>query len=279
VGPLADGRHVFEVTATDGAGNTGRASHAWTVDTMAPAVTIDAAPEDPSNEASPTFAFSTEPGARVDGSAHEVLGTVVEGMSVLDSLYSDHVGIQRERTDSALAACGYESLALYAGAPHMQFLDDQPYPFKANPHFKLWAPLANPTDCWILYRPQQSLQLLFVQPIDYWHKPPSIPSDYWTPQSTPPQARQTETQRILLRRVRLERRAMRGECVEHHVERREMVGHVDVGIPRRADAVVLGALMAMPGVPALSADAFDQPAGQRLGTFDVDQLVLERRRT
>ena len=72
---------------------------------------------------------------------------------MLTTLFDDHLRIQRQRADEALAACGFESLAIYAGALRMQFLDDQPYPFKANPHFKLWTPLADAVDCWIVYRP------------------------------------------------------------------------------------------------------------------------------
>lgn len=101
-------------------------------------------------------------------------------LTPLTSLYDDHVRIQRERTDAALAATGFDSLAIFAGRARMQFLDDQPYPFKANPHFKLWAPLSDCADCWIIYKPQAPLQLLFLQPIDYWYKPPAAPSGYWT---------------------------------------------------------------------------------------------------
>jgi Xaa-Pro dipeptidase len=101
-------------------------------------------------------------------------------MSNLAALYDDHVRVQRERTDAALAASGFESLAIYAGGMHMQFLDDQPYPFKANPHFKLWAPLHEPAECWIVYQPAQPLRLVFLQPVDYWYKPPAMPDDYWT---------------------------------------------------------------------------------------------------
>src|SRR5690606_9620428 len=51
---------------------------------------------------------------------------------------------------------------------------------KANPHFKLWTPLENALDCWIVYRPAQRLKLVFVQPEDYWHMPPQTPTDPWT---------------------------------------------------------------------------------------------------
>lgn len=101
---------------------------------------------------------------------------------MLESLYADHLRVQRQHTDAALSACGYDSFAIFAGTPPMQFLDDQPYPFKPNPHFKLWVPLAAPVGCWLLYRPEKKLQLLFLQPVDFWHKPPVTPDDYWTSQ-------------------------------------------------------------------------------------------------
>lgn len=96
--------------------------------------------------------------------------------------YAAHLQIQRRHTDEALAATGFDALAIYAGALHMQFLDDQPYPFKPNPHFRLWTPLAEAADCWIVYKPGQRLQLVFLQPVDYWYKPPELPNDFWTDQ-------------------------------------------------------------------------------------------------
>jgi Xaa-Pro dipeptidase len=98
----------------------------------------------------------------------------------MNALYAAHLAIHRRRTDEAMAATGFDALAIYAGALRMQFLDDQPYPFKANPHFRLWTPLVDAADCWIVYRPSQPLQLVFLQPLDYWYKPPEMPSDFWT---------------------------------------------------------------------------------------------------
>ena len=66
----------------------------------------------------------------------------------------------------------FDTLAIHAGSPHMLFLDDHPYPFKPNPHFKLWVPLEDAVDCWLVYRPGEKPRLIFLQPADYWHKPP-----------------------------------------------------------------------------------------------------------
>ncbi len=99
---------------------------------------------------------------------------------MLASLFAEHLRIQQHRTDEALQRCGFDSIAFYAGGLHTAFLDDRTYPFKLNPHFALWTPLAAPIDCWVTYQPGRPLQLLFLQPIDYWHQPPETPVDYWT---------------------------------------------------------------------------------------------------
>lgn len=100
-------------------------------------------------------------------------------MSSHAALFDGHISTLRSRTDAALDATGFGSLAIYAGRAGTQFLDDHQYPFKPNPHFKVWAPLRDAQDCWILYRPDAPLRMVFLQAIDYWHKPPSLPSDHW----------------------------------------------------------------------------------------------------
>jgi Xaa-Pro dipeptidase len=94
-------------------------------------------------------------------------------------LFDEHIRTLHLRTDEALAACGFDALAIFAGTLHMQFLDDQPYPFKANPQFKAWTPLADAADCWIVYEPARQPRLIFLQPLDYWHEPPVLPTDFW----------------------------------------------------------------------------------------------------
>ena len=71
---LGAGSHTFEVRATDAAGNTDAtpASYTWTIDLAAPNTTIGSSPNDPSNDTTPDFSFSSsEPGStfecRVDG--------------------------------------------------------------------------------------------------------------------------------------------------------------------------------------------------------------------
>src|SRR4029079_8070741 len=61
---LADGSHAFSVRATDAAGNLGpSASRTFTVDTTPPTTTITSGPSGATNDPTPTFSFSSEPGA------------------------------------------------------------------------------------------------------------------------------------------------------------------------------------------------------------------------
>jgi acid phosphatase type 7 len=72
---LSDGSHTFQVRATDATGNTDStpALRTWKVDTTAPHTTIHSGPSGPTNDVTPTFTFSSEPGAtfecRLDGAA------------------------------------------------------------------------------------------------------------------------------------------------------------------------------------------------------------------
>ncbi|MGH9276402.1 MAG: choice-of-anchor D domain-containing protein, partial [Acidimicrobiales bacterium] len=62
---LSDGPHVISARAYDAAGNpSALAKVSWTIDTVAPTATINTGPPALSNDATPTFSFSsTEPGS------------------------------------------------------------------------------------------------------------------------------------------------------------------------------------------------------------------------
>ena len=96
------------------------------------------------------------------------------------SAYSEHLSRLTATVDVALAKSGHEHLIIASGIEKMQFLDDAPYPFKPNPHFKHWLPLTRHPHCWIAYTPGSRPVLVYYQPDDYWHVPPSAPEGEWT---------------------------------------------------------------------------------------------------
>ena len=95
---LADGPHTFEVRATDPAGNVDPtpASRSFTVDTATPQTTIDSGPSGPTNDATPTFAFSADQAGssfecRVDGGAWGSCSTPETAASLADGAHTFEV--------------------------------------------------------------------------------------------------------------------------------------------------------------------------------------------
>lgn len=93
--------------------------------------------------------------------------------------YSAHLDTVRRQFDAAMHAAGCDQVAVFAGSPHLLFLDDYHYPFKTNPHFKYWVPLTEAPDSFVVYTAGRKPVLIYYQPDDYWHVPPAPPSGYW----------------------------------------------------------------------------------------------------
>ncbi|MGH8396782.1 MAG: Xaa-Pro dipeptidase [Gammaproteobacteria bacterium] len=94
--------------------------------------------------------------------------------------YPAHLETVKKRFGMALAAAGFDAVAVFAGSLHTLFLDDMDYPFRVNPHFKNWLPLLQAHDSFVAYVPGHKPVLVFYQPEDYWYLPPEPPSGYWT---------------------------------------------------------------------------------------------------
>jgi hypothetical protein len=58
--PLADGHHVFSVTGADWAGHAASATRDFTIDSTPPEVEIESGPSGPTDDPTPTFAFSSD---------------------------------------------------------------------------------------------------------------------------------------------------------------------------------------------------------------------------
>ncbi len=100
----------------------------------------------------------------------------------LGQLYPAHVEAVRARHDRALEKAGASHAVIFSGAPRLVFLDDYHYPFKANPHFIGWLPLASTPYCYLIHTPGELPILVYYQEKDYWHTPPADPQGYWTDQ-------------------------------------------------------------------------------------------------
>lgn len=97
----------------------------------------------------------------------------------LDRLFAAHVAELSRRADDALRAGECDGLVAYSGRARYTFLDDRPYPFVVNPHFKHWVPVTDAPDCFVAYRAGSRPVLVYFQPADYWHRPPQLPGGAW----------------------------------------------------------------------------------------------------
>ena len=100
-------------------------------------------------------------------------------VSDLPTLYRAHLSTIKARVDLALEKAGFDHLLVASGVEKFEFLDDRPYPFKPNAQFKAWLPLTRHPHCWIAYTPGRKPVLVYYQPDDYWHVPPSAPEGVW----------------------------------------------------------------------------------------------------
>lgn len=99
--------------------------------------------------------------------------------TMTSTLYSEHFCILSERYNRVLENHQFDQLLIYSGTLKMQFIDDIPYPFHSNPHFKALVPLTDTPDSWIIWRPGEKPLLLLYQPHDFWHTIPKWPVGEW----------------------------------------------------------------------------------------------------
>lgn len=99
--------------------------------------------------------------------------------SSIQPLYAAHLVELQQRTKAVLARENLDALVIHSGQPKRQFLDDMDYPFKVNPLFKAWLPVVDNPHCWLIVDGVNKPKLVFYLPVDFWHKVPDAPSDYW----------------------------------------------------------------------------------------------------
>lgn len=94
-------------------------------------------------------------------------------------LYRTHIATLRARYDTALEATGFDGVLIGAGVPLLVHRDDQDHPYRPDPLFLQWAPLAAHPGSALLYRPGRKPLLLVYEPDDFWHQPAPVPPGPW----------------------------------------------------------------------------------------------------
>jgi len=103
-------------------------------------------------------------------------------MEQLNTLFAQHISELNARAKTIMARENIKTLIIHSGQPRRQFLDDMDYPFKVNPHFKAWLPVISNPHCWLIIDGVNKPTVVFYRPVDFWHKVPDEPNDFWTEQ-------------------------------------------------------------------------------------------------
>lgn len=93
--------------------------------------------------------------------------------------YPAHLECLQQRTKQALSRENIEGVVIHSGQEIKAFLDDNPYPFRVNPHFKHWLPLIDSPNCWLIVNGEDKPTLIYYQPVDFWHKIIPFDESYW----------------------------------------------------------------------------------------------------
>lgn len=93
--------------------------------------------------------------------------------------YPVHLDCLQKRTKKALSRENIEGVVIHSGQEIKAFLDDNPYPFRVNPHFKHWLPLIDSPNCWLIVNGEDKPTLIYYQPVDFWHKIIPLDESYW----------------------------------------------------------------------------------------------------
>ncbi len=104
----------------------------------------------------------------------------VDQMNELHKHYADHIAEMQLRTKKAISQENLQGIVIHSGKEIKVFLDDYGYPFKANPHFKVWLPLVDVQNSWLLVNGEDKPTLIYYQPVDFWHKVVELEESYWT---------------------------------------------------------------------------------------------------
>lgn len=101
-------------------------------------------------------------------------------MNQLSDLFKQHIQKLTKQYSEIITKYHYEQIVIHSGTLTYHFLDDMPFPFKANPHFVYWVPVTDNPDCFVIVKPGEKPTLLYFQAMDYWYEVPQDPSGFWT---------------------------------------------------------------------------------------------------
>ncbi|PCI71628.1 MAG: Xaa-Pro dipeptidase [Gammaproteobacteria bacterium] len=99
----------------------------------------------------------------------------------ISELYSQHIDDLLLRHRKIMSEHNVDTLLIPSGVPLSIYLDDMNYPFKSSFLFRTYLPLTEVADSYLVIPKTGMPTLIYYQPIDFWHTPPSDPNDFWSP--------------------------------------------------------------------------------------------------
>ena len=100
-------------------------------------------------------------------------------MSNLSNLYGPHLADLLARHRQLMQQNDIEYLIVPSGQPIRIYLDDMDYPFKSSFLFRTYVPLTELPNSYLVIGLEGKPTLVYFQPVDYWHSPPSDPQGIW----------------------------------------------------------------------------------------------------
>jgi len=101
-------------------------------------------------------------------------------MSDITNLYNVHLSDLLKRHRQLMQENNLNYLLIPSGVPIGIYLDDMSYPFKSSFFFRTYLPLTEVPDCYLIIGLTEKPTLVYYQPVDFWHSPPSDPSGFWS---------------------------------------------------------------------------------------------------
>ena len=99
---------------------------------------------------------------------------------MVSHLYDGHFKTLQSILDQELSRLGFEKLLIYSGDFKLYFMQDQVYPFKANPWFTALVPITDAPKSWVVWSVNHKPLLLLFRPHDdFWHDLPETPDPSW----------------------------------------------------------------------------------------------------
>ena len=100
-------------------------------------------------------------------------------MTNMVNCYNEHITDLLKRHRLLMKLNNLDYLVIPSGVPVGIYLDDMNYPFKSSFLFRTYLPLTEVADSYLVIGLTGKPTLIYYQPVDFWHTPPSDPSGFW----------------------------------------------------------------------------------------------------